>query len=198
MNKIYMSLVIIFLTVFTGCSSKDPKADEKIVTVFDSCMIQGVEAPKWVCGDATAQNVNQLFDVGSATISKLGTGFTQKEAAENGKTKLQEQIEALAQEKIVLFIRRAQLDPKQDVDKAFVFLLSKRIGGKVIKKARVSEYWKNYYLNLAYAQVVVKKESFKNITQREVLLEIRQKSAYWEIFKDNNSSQILQDVLNEI
>ncbi len=198
MNKIYMSVVIALLTVLTGCSSKKPEAGKKLVTVFDACMIKGVEAPKWVCGDATAQNIHQLFDVGSATISKLGTGFTQEEAAADAKIKLQEQIETLAQEKIILFIRRAQLDPKQDVDKAFVFLLSKRIGAKVIKKARVSEYWKNYYLNLAYSQVVVKKESFQKITQREVLLEIRQKSAYWEIFKNNNAVQVLEDVLNNI
>jgi len=199
MNIIYLSLMAIFVSIFTGCSSQEPITDEEhITTVFDSCVIRGVEAPKWVCGDATVQNVNQLFDVGSATISKLGTGFTQKEASAEGKIKLQEQVEALAQDKIVLFIRKAELEVGQDVDKAFVFLLSKRIGGKVIEKSRVSEYWKNYHLNLAYAQVVVKKETFQKVTEREVLLEIRQKSVYWQVFKDKNSTELLTKVLSEI
>ena len=189
----------VFISIFTGCSSKDPETeDKKIVTVFDTCVIRGVDAPKWVCGDATAQNVNQLFDVGSATISKLGTGFTQKEASADGKIKLQEQVVSLAQDKIVLFIRRAGLSIGEDIDKAFVFLLSKRIGGKVVEKSRVSEYWKNYHLNQAYAQVVVKKETFQTITEREVLLEIRQKSAYWETFKDRNASKTLHEVLSDI
>jgi len=199
MNIIYFSLMAIFVSVFMGCSSQEPLTDEEhITTVFDSCVIQGVEAPKWVCGDATAQNVNQLFDVGSATISKLGTGFTQKEAFSDGKINLQKQVEALAQDKIVLFIRSAELDVGEDIDKAFVFLLSKRIGGKVIRKSRVSEYWKNYHLNQAYTQVVVKKETFQKVAEREVLLEIRQKSAYWETFKDKNASEILHKVLSDI
>jgi len=195
MNSMYMRLVIVAVVIFTGCSSKDPGTE--LVTVFDSCVIEGVEAPKWVCGDATAQNINQLFDVGVATISKLGTGFTQKEAAAEGNIKLQAQVEELAKEKIVLFIRKAELDIGQDIDKDFVVLLSKRIGAKVITKSRVSEYWKNYFLNRAYAQVVVKKETFNKVAQREILFEIRQKSRYWEVFKDRNASTTLTEILSK-
>ncbi len=198
MYKIYLSLIISIFIMFTGCSSQEPVAKEKVVTVFDSCVIEGVEAPRWVCGNETAQNIEQLHDVGSAKISKLGVGFTQREAAFEGRKKLQEQIEELAHEKIVLFMRETGLNEGEDINKAFVVLLSKRVALKVIEQSRVSEYWKNYYLNRAYAQVVVKKETFRQITQRKVLLEIREKSVYWENFKDTNASKVLEKVLSEI
>lgn len=195
MNIIYMSLFIIAITIFTGCSSKEP--EKSLITVFDSCLIEGVDAPKWVCGDATAQNIYQIYDVGSATISKLGAGFTQKEAAAKAEIKLREQLEDLAKDKLVLFIREAEIDISHDIDKDFLSVLSKRVADKVLKKARVSEYWKNYDLNRAYAQLVVKKETFKTVMEREVLLEIRQKVLYWEAFKNRNASGILKKVLSK-
>ena len=198
MHIFYTSLLTVFLLILSGCSSKESEVQEPIPTVFDSCMIQSVEAPQWVCGDATAQNSEQIFDVGQATISKLGTGFTQKEASAEGKLKLQKQVEELAHEKIVLFIRKAGLSVGEDIDKTFVVLLSKRISLNVIEKSRVSEYWKNYHLNRAYSQVVVKKETFRKVTRKKVLLELREKAVYWEVFKDTNATQVLTQVLEEI
>jgi len=198
MHFIFMSFMALFLTIFTGCSSKDVEAQKPIPTVFDTCVIRGVEAPKWVCGDETAQNINQLHDVGSATISKLGVGFTQKEALAEGQIKLKTQIEELAHEKIVLFIRKSQIDDEHNIDKLFVIKTSKKIATKAISKSRVSEYWKNYYLNQAYAQVVIKKSTFTKVAKREILLEIRENLEYWQAFKDKNATSVLDKVLSDI
>jgi len=198
MNIIYMSLIAVFITIFTGCSSKEPVKEVKIPTVFDSCVIEGEKAPEWVCGNATAQNSDQIYDIGVTTISKLGIGFTQKEATAQGVIKLQKQLEELAQEKIILFMRRSEIDMHNDIDMNFVNLISQRVSEKVVGGARVSEYWKNYYLNRAYVQVVVKKSTFKQSMQREVLLEIRQKAVYWEEYKNRNAGAALEKVLSEI
>ncbi len=68
-----------------GCSHKDPDPDG----LKSQCTIQGVEAPRWVCGlhhESTAYT-----GVGSAKIGALGFGFAREEALTNARADLAQQ-----------------------------------------------------------------------------------------------------------
>ena len=64
------------LLLLSGCSTKQPE----ISKAQTDCIIQGEDAPTWVCGNDQKIADNMYYGVGSASMSKIGYGYTSRGA----------------------------------------------------------------------------------------------------------------------
>jgi hypothetical protein len=140
MNKkaIINTFLICSGLIFTGCSSK-----EEVYTpnkVEGQCIINGEEAPQWVCG--SYENATQYTDVGSAPLSKLGHNFSRNEALANGRNNLVNQIELLIKNKTESYMRSTGLGENEMVERV-VKQVSKQTSSMVLNNSKQISYWQN-------------------------------------------------------
>jgi len=117
-NKIFKYLAAVMLSAFsmsviTGCSSAEVKPEP---IVSGECIVEGVEAPKWVCGMGLKEE-KVYRDVGIAPISAGGIGFTRKMALADARGNLAQKIKTDVKDKVEKYISSTGIARSESIDK---------------------------------------------------------------------------------
>lgn len=182
--KKYLSSVAfsaaLVLTV-TGCSDKQPEPNFK-------CTIDGTQAPEWVCGNSTVEGA--ITAVGSAPLSKLGQGFSRREALANGRSNLAQQIETLVKDKVELFTRSTGVADSEVADKVST-QVSKQVAKVTLKGSKQTKFWQQPDTKEIYILVSVPEASMNEEVKRSVQSSFKNDEALWQQFQAKNALESL-------
>jgi hypothetical protein len=102
------------IATMTGCSSTEVAPAEPIVNA--ECLVEGVEAPNWVCG-VGLKSEGVYRDVGIAPISAGGIGFTRKMALADARGNLAQKIKTDVKDKVEKYISSTGIARSESIDK---------------------------------------------------------------------------------
>ena len=183
------SLSLVFAGVMVlavaGCSSKsepEPLAEGE-------CVIAGVQGPDWACGayeDETAYTAT-----GSAVMSKLGNGFTRREAIAVARSNLAQQIETDVKDKVETFMRSTGVGSSEAGDKV-VTQVSKQTARVTLSGSKQIAYWENNGDDSIYVLVSVKKDQVNRAAKNEVISSFKNDDALWQQFQAKNALEGLE------
>ncbi len=182
----YLLMVLAVATVtFSGCSDKEPQALEESF----ECRIAGALAPTWACGNSTLEGYYTA--VGSAPLSKIGHGFSRREALANGRSNLAQQIETLVKDKVTTFARSTGIGGNEVADKVST-QVSKQLAKVTLQGSKQEKYWENPNTNDIYLLVGISKETLNNAVKDRVLSSYRNDDALWQQFQAKNALEALE------
>ena len=187
--KVLMALAAA-VVLFHGCSDKSPEvADESF-----ECRIAGALAPTWACG--TSELEGYYTAVGSAPLSKLGHGFSRREALANGRSNLAQQIETLVKDKVETFARSTGVGGDEVADKVST-QVSKQVAKVTLQGSQQEKYWENPINNDLYLLVSVSKEQVNNTIKDRVLSSYKNNDALWQQFQAKNALEALEQEFSD-
>ena len=139
---------------FTACSSKEEVV--KPNKLEGQCLIQGVDAPTWVCGAYEEQE--RYTAVGSAPFSKLGQNFSRSEALLNARTNLVNQIQLDIKTKAESYMRSTGLKENEMVERV-VTQVTKQTTNLTLKDSKQISYWQSPADKEIYILIAMNKDS---------------------------------------
>ena len=159
---------ILFISVagvmlLSGCGSKEVDTPQKIEN--SECIIAGESAPSWACG--AYKDPNRYTAIGSAFISKLGHGFSRKEAIGVARANLAEQIEILVKSKVDSYMRSSGLQD-QEMAERVITQLSKQYTELTLTNSEQISYWENSGDNSIYLMVAMDKKKVESSLQTDI------------------------------
>jgi hypothetical protein len=172
--------------LITGCSDKDPEVEEN--SDFE-CRIAGSLAPTWACGDSTMDGY--ITAVGSAPLSKIGHGFSRREALANGRSNLAQQIETLVKDKVETFARSTGIGGDEVADKVST-QVSKQVAKVTLKGSKQIKYWENPSNNDIYLLVSVSQDELNKEIKEQVKSSYKNNDALWQQFQSKNALEALE------
>ena len=168
------------LLTLTGCSSKsEPEAPEQ-----GECVIAGVEGPDWACG--TYKDDKAFTATGSAKISRLGHGFTRREALAVARSNLAQQIETDIKDKVETFMRATGIASSEVTDKV-VNQVSRQTARVTLADSKQIAYWENSGDESIYVLVSVGREQVNRSVKNGVVSSFRNEAALWQQFQAQNA-----------
>ncbi len=179
-----IALVAIAVT-FSGCSDKEPEVAEESF----ECRIAGTLAPVWACGKSDI--AGYYTAVGSAPLSKIGHGFSRREALANGRSNLAQQIETLVKDKVETFARSTGIGGNEVADKVST-QVSKQVAKVTLQGSKQVKYWENPVTNDIYLLVSVSKDTINNTVKERVLSSYKNNDALWQQFQAKNALEALE------
>ena len=137
MKKLVGSVVLAaaLAATFSGCSSKEATPEKATF----NCVQDGVEAPQWTCMPDSAVE-GSITDLGSAPYSKLGAGFTRREAIANARSSLAQQIQTLVKDKVETFTRSTGVGGSEVADKVST-QVSKQVAKVSLQGSKQINFW---------------------------------------------------------
>ena len=178
-------LAVCIAILFTGCSSKDAKPDP----IEGECVISGVEGPDWACG--AYKDDDTLAAVGSAQISKLGHGFTRREAIANARSTLAQQIQTEVKDKVEIFMRSTGVASEEVADKVTT-QVSKQVAKVTLNGSKQISYWENDGDNSIYVLVAIDKDAINQAAKDSVISSFKNDDALWQQFQAQNALENLE------
>lgn len=182
--KKYLSAVafstVLMLSV-TGCGDKEPEPDFK-------CKIDGALAPEWACGNTGVEGA--ITAVGSAPLSKLGQGFSRREALANGRSNLAQQIQTLVKDKVESFTRSTGVGGDEVADKVST-QVSKQVAKVSLQGSKQVKYWQQPENKDIYILVSVPEASMNEEVKRSVQSSFKNDNALWQQFQAKNALESL-------
>jgi len=185
-SGILISMSIVGMVLMSGCSSKDP---EPIAAVEGECIIAGEKAPKWACG--AYENEKYFASVGSAKTSKLGHGFSRREALANARSSLAQQIETKIKDKVETFMRSTGVSKREVADKVTA-QVSKQVSKQTLNGSRQISYWENNGDESIYLLVSVNKDSINKTVKDSIVSSYQNSDALWQQFQAQNALEKLE------
>ena len=172
----------IAMVLFTGCGDKEPEPNFH-------CTIDGTQAPEWVCGNDTVEGA--ITAVGSAPLSKLGQGFSRREALANGRSNLAQQIETLVKDKVEMFTRSTGVGSAEVADKVST-QVSKQVAKVTLKGSKQIKYWQQPDTKDIYLLVSVPESSMNAEVKNAVKSSFKNDDALWQQFQSKNALESLE------
>ena len=171
--------------LFTGCSDKDPE----VASEDFECRIAGSLAPTWACGSSDIDGY--VTAVGSAPLSKIGHGFSRREALANGRSNLAQQIETTVKDKVETFARSTGIGGDEVADKVST-QVSKQVAKSTLKGSKQIKYWENPSNNDIYLLVSISQDELNNEIKEQVQSSYKNNDALWQQFQSKNALEALE------
>jgi hypothetical protein len=131
-----------------------------------------------------------ITSVGTARMSKKGADFTHRNAMANGRSNLEQQIEALVKEKVKTFTHSTGIAENETVDTVSA-QISKQVAEVPLNDSKQLAYWQNSGNSDVYILVGVTKESVNNLTKETIQSSFKNKAALWQQFQTKNALETL-------
>lgn len=188
MKKLIGSVVLAatLAATFTGCSGKDAKPEE----VSFECRQDGVLAPQWTCMPDSGVE-GSITDLGSAPFSKLGDGFTRREALANGRSNLAQQIQTLVKDKVETFTRSTGVGGSEVADKVST-QVSKQVAKVSLQGSKQLNYWQHPTTKTMYILVGINENSMNEEVKNNVKSSFKNDEALWQQFQAKNALEGLE------
>ena len=181
-----VALAATIAATFVGCSSKE-EANPDVVSF--ECKQEGVRAPNWTCNpDAGIEGV--VSELGSAPYSKLGAGFTRREALANARSNLAQQIQSLVKDKVETFARSTGVGASEVADKVST-QVSKQVAKVSLKGSKQLEFWQQPNTKTIYILVGMNESSMNEEIKNSVKSSYKNDNALWQQFQSKNALESL-------
>ncbi len=189
MKKIFgpVLLAASLAATFTACSDKSAAPDEAVTF---RCEQAGVPAPKWTCSPEAAME-GAVTDVGSAPLSKLGSGFSRREALANARSSLAQQMETLVKDKVETFARSTGVGGNEVADKVST-QVSKQVAKVTLKGSKQLDYWQNPKTQEIYILVGLNENAMNEEIKNRVRTSYKNDEALWQQFQAKNALEGLE------
>ena len=184
-KNIGMSVVLSSIVVFSGCSSKEIKPE---IAEINECIISGEKAPQWAC--IAPSNKDIITATGSAFKSKLGHGFSNREALARARSSLAQQIQTEVKDKIEIFMRSTGVTDTEVADKVTT-QVSKQVAKVTLNGSKQINYWENSADNSIYVLVSVNQNSINQNVRDKVVSSFKNDDALWQQFQAKNALEKL-------
>ncbi len=180
------SIVISALLLgMSGCSDKKTQAPEDNF----KCRIDGSLAPEWACGNASESGA--LTAVGTAPLSKMGQGFSRREAMANGRSNLAQQIETLVKDKVETFTRSTGIADAEVADKVST-QVSKQVAKVTLQGSKQIKYWQNPSTEDIFVLMSVDESAINQEAVRSVKSSFKNDDALWQQFQSKQALESLE------
>ncbi len=188
MKKLIGSVVLAaaLAATFAGCGGKDAEPEE----VTFNCEQDGVRAPNWTCMPDSGME-GAITDLGSAPYSKLGAGFTRREALANGRSNLAQQIESLVKDKVETFTRSTGVGGSEVADKVST-QVSKQAAKVSLKGSKQLEFWQHPKTKTMYVLIGVNEKAMNEEVKNNVKSSFKNDEALWQQFQAKNALEGLE------
>jgi hypothetical protein len=180
-----LTLALGTVLAMSGCSSKETTP----ALIAGECVIGGVEGPDWACGAYEAQD--SLTATGSAPMSKLGNGFTRREAMANARSNLAQQIETEVKDKVETFLRSTGVASDEVADKVTA-QVSKQVAKVTMNGSRQINYWENSGDKSIYVLVAVSTNSINQEAKNILTSSFKNDDALWQQFQAKQALENLE------
>ena len=191
LGKIALSAVLAL--TFTACN-KDPKPAEQEQVAQEEqadfrCRIDSQLAPEWACGNEAIEGAITAF--GSAPLSKLGQGFSIREAQANGRSNLAQQMETLVKDKVETFARSTGVGGSEVADKVST-QVSKQVAKVTLSGSKQMKYWQHPSSKEIYVLMGISENSMNEEIQEQVKSSYKNDNALWQQFQSKNALEGLE------
>lgn len=167
----------------TGCSDKSPEPEDDF-----KCRIEGSLAPEWACGNGVMEGA--ITAVGSAPLSKLGQGFSRREAMANGRSNLAQQIQTLVKDKVEAFTRSTGVGGDEVADKVST-QVSKQVAKVTLQGSKQIKYWQSPSTKEIFVLMSVSETSMNEEVKNSVKSSFKNDNALWQQFQAKNALESL-------
>jgi LPP20 lipoprotein len=179
------SVVLSSVIIFAGCSFKDVKPQK---AEFNECVISGEVGPSWACG--SSDNNSFLTAVGSAYKSKLGHGFTNREAVANARSPLAQQVQTEVKDKLEIFMRSTGVKDEEVADKV-ITQVSKQVAKVTLNGSKQIDYWENNGDDSVYILISINQDSVNQQVKDSVISSFKNDDVLWQQFQAKNALESL-------
>lgn len=173
---------------FTACGDKQPEPQVEQEPGDFRCRIDSQLAPEWACGNATTEG--SITAVGSAPLSKLGQGFSRREALANGRSNLAQQIQTLVKDKVTTFSRSTGVASAEVADKVST-QVSKQVAKVSLSGSKQIKFWQNPGNSDIYVLVGVSENEMNEEIKNKVKSSYKNDNALWQQFQAKNALEEL-------
>ncbi|MDF1882205.1 LPP20 family lipoprotein [Sulfurimonas sp. MAG313] len=181
-----LALIALLTATFTGCGDNAKPSDE----VTFKCEQDGVLAPKWTCNPGVGLE-GAITEVGSAPYSKLGAGFTRREALANARSNLAQQIESLVKDKVETFARSTGIGGREVADKVST-QVSKQAAKVSLRGSQQVNFWQHPQNKAMYILVGMDENSMNKEIKNNVQSSYKNDEALWQQFQAKNALESLE------
>lgn len=172
---------------FTGCADKAAGVSAEEKADF-RCRINNVLAPEWACGNESVDGA--ITAVGSAPMSKLGEGFSRREAIANGRSNLAQQIETLVKDKVETFSRSTGVGGDEVADKVST-QVSKQVAKVTLNGSKQIKRWQDPTNNDIYVLIGVDEGAMNQEIKNGVKSSFKNDNALWQQFQSKQALESL-------
>ena len=180
-----LTVSLVSTLILTGCSDKDPEA---VQDNFE-CRIAGSLAPAWACGNSNIDGY--VTAVGSAPLSKIGHGFSRREALANGRSNLAQQIETTVKDKVTTYARSTGVKDSEVADKV-TEMVSKQVAKSTLAGSKQEKRWQDPKNKDIYILVSISRDSFNKSAKDALQSSYNNKDALWQQFQSKNALEELE------
>lgn len=143
--------------VLTGCGQKDPTLN----LAPKECVVSGLEAPLWVCGNLDDLNAgDKLYSTGSAKLSELGREFSRKQALASARANLADAINADVISQVQEEAKERQIDDNVAVERMSEQAV-KQLSNETLQNTAQASSWEDTVGKELYVLVSIPKSSIK-------------------------------------
>lgn len=182
------SAVLSTVLLLSGCSTKQPD----ISKAQAECVIQGEEAPNWVCGNDQKIDGNLFYSVGSASTSKLGYSFTLREANADARSNLAQRVETEVKDKIERFARSTGVEKNEVADKVST-QVSKQVAKVTLTDSTQIRSWEHPKSGALFVMIAVDKNNVNHAAKQGLLSSYKNDSALWQQLQSEKALKGLEE-----
>ena len=175
------------LLLLSGCSTKQPE----IAKAQTDCIIQGEDAPTWVCGNDQKIADNMYYGVGSASMSKIGYGYTSREANADARSVLAQRIETEIKDKIEHFSRSTGVASNEIADKVST-QVSKQVAKVSLSDSKQIRSWEHPKNGSLFVMLSVEKNNVNRAARQGVLSSFKNNDAQWQQLQSKEAIEGLE------
>jgi hypothetical protein len=172
---------------FTGCADKASGVNAEEQADF-RCRINNVLAPEWACGNEGADGA--ITAVGVAPMSKLGEGFSRREAIANGRSNLAQQIQTLVKDKVETFTRSTGVGGDEVADKVST-QVSKQVAKETLSGSKQIKRWQDPTNSDIYVLMGVDENAVNKEAKNSVKSSYKNDNALWQQFQSKQALESL-------
>lgn len=188
MKSLAVACATAALIALTGCSTKTTTDFKKPQT---DCVVEGAEAPSWVCGNEQSPPMGTYLGVGSAPTSKLGYGFSVREAVADARSNLAQRIETTIKDKIERFARSTGVQKNEVADKVSS-QVSKQVAKVTLNDSKQIRSWQHPDNGALFVMVSVSEDSVNREAKNGVLSSYKNNDALWQQIQSKEALKELE------
>lgn len=177
-----ISLLIATLLILasTGCSDKTPKVEKTDIR----CRIDGSLAPEWACTNIPIKGT--ITAVGSAPLSKLGLGFSKREAMANARSNLAQQIQTLVKTRVKAFSLSSEVGGDEIADNISTEV-SKQVAKVTLKGSKQLKFWQNETTKDLYILAGISENDLNKEIKEHIKSSYKEDTSLWKQFQDRQT-----------
>lgn len=173
---------------FAGCADKASGVKAADEQADFRCRINNVLAPEWACGNESVEGA--ITAVGSAPMSKLGEGFSRREAIANGRSNLAQQIQTLVKDKVETFSRSTGVGGDEVADKVST-QVSKQVAQATLNGSKQIKRWQDPTNNDIYVLIGIDEGTMNQEIKNSVKSSYKNDNALWQQFQSKQALESL-------